>query len=157
MNMFDEARSLKCMLEARKMTQGELAKSLGVSTSYVANKLRLLRHTEDMQSAIAKSGITERHARALLQICDEEKRAVALARIINEKMTVERAEAMISIIAVSDTRLPRHAPCKESPVTLFLDSLKSSCDTLTSLGTSVKRSVRYTDNKLCIYITIDEN
>lgn len=156
MNMFDEARSLKCMLEARKMTQKELAKSLGVSTSYVANKLRLLRHTEDMQSVITESGITERHARALLQICNEEKRNAALARIIKEKMTVEQAEAMISIITDSIPKVPQTKVSTENPVTLFLDNLKSSCDTLTSLGTEVKRSIRYSGKKLCIYITIDE-
>ena len=42
MNMFDEARVIDGMIRMCKMTQGEVAKKLGVSQSYVGNKIRLL-------------------------------------------------------------------------------------------------------------------
>lgn len=156
MNMFEEAKALRCVIESRKMTQKELAKSLGMSASYVANKLRLLSLDEVSQKTIIEAGISERHARALLRINDDAVRAEALARILNEKMSVERAEAMIC------TLTDRQAPAlirAEDPacgVTRFLDSIKSSCEALASLGVDVERKIRYNHKKLCIYITVDE-
>ena len=61
MNMFDEARSMHGMIQMCKMTQSELAQKLGVSQSYVANKLRLLKFGEEMQKKITDSAISERH------------------------------------------------------------------------------------------------
>lgn len=156
MNMFDEARSLKCMIEARKMTQRELAKSLGVSTSYVANKLRLLTHSEKMQEMIAEASLTERHARALLRISGEADREAAFHRILNEKMSVERAEAMIETFV--ERERPRFIGRGDGcdGVTRFLDNLKASERALAALGVKVKQSMRYHEKQLCIYITIDE-
>ncbi len=156
MNMFDEAKSLKCMLEMRKTTQKELAKSLGVSTSYVANKLRLLQHTESMQKRIISSTVSERHARALLRIEDIEEREAVLSRIINEKMSVERTETLISIIADHEFSHSTKKTSDECCVNRFLDNLKSSCDTLSACGVSVRKTVRYNNEKLCIFITVDE-
>ena len=156
MNMFDEARSLKCMLESRKMTQKELARSLGVSASYVANKLRLLHHTEDMQRKIIDCRVSERHARALLRIAEHAEREEALSRIIAEGMSVERAEAMISIM--TDERAPAAIAesDKDHGLIRFLDNLTSSCNALSSIGINVNKSVRYIEKKLCIFISVDE-
>ena len=54
MNMFDEARSVRGMIEMCGITQSQMAKKLGVSQSYVANKLRLLSLTPDEADVIAK-------------------------------------------------------------------------------------------------------
>ena len=156
MNMFDEAKSLKIMLEARKMTQKELAKSLGVSPSYVANKLRLLSHTETMQKTIIENAVSERHARALLRIEDISERYTMLSRIINEKLSVERTEALISIVTSREAVHFLKTESRTASVARFLDNLKSSCEFLASQGVDVIKSVRYSDNKLRIYITIDE-
>ena len=43
MEMFDEARAMSGTLKLCNITQKELADRMGVSQSYVANKLRLLR------------------------------------------------------------------------------------------------------------------
>ena len=55
------------------MTQEELAKTMGKSQSAVANKLRLLSLPDEIQDALMKDKISERHARALLNIEDPEK------------------------------------------------------------------------------------
>ena len=82
MTMFEEAKSLYGMMKMRKMTQSETAKMLGVSQSYVANKLRLLQLDQKMQDRICESGLSERHARVLLRIKDEGLRREVLDKII---------------------------------------------------------------------------
>ena len=156
MNMFEEAKSIKYMITARKMTQKDMAKSLGVSPSYIANKLRLLAHTDDMQKRISDSGLSERHARALLRISDTVSREAALSRIIDEKMSVERAEAMIAITAEEESAVlvGKGDGCRG--VIRFLDNLKSATDSLASLGVEISRDIKYVDDKLRITITIKE-
>ena len=53
------------------MTQEELAKTMGKSQPMVANKLRLLALPEEVQDALIKNQISERHARSLLNIKDK--------------------------------------------------------------------------------------
>ena len=55
MNMFDEARAMSGTLLLCKITQRELAERLGVSQSYVANKIRLLSLSPDMEKKITES------------------------------------------------------------------------------------------------------
>jgi ParB family chromosome partitioning protein len=84
-------------MNMRKFNQKEMAKSLGVSPSYVANKLRLLKLSEDMQERITKSGLTERHARALLCLKNEKDRRSALDIICKEKLSVASTEALVDV------------------------------------------------------------
>ena len=95
MNMFDEARALRTMINMCSLTQGEIAKRMGVSQSYVANKIRLLNFSEYMQLLILEAHLTERHARLLLRIKDEELTRLAIDKIKTMKLNVRASEALI--------------------------------------------------------------
>ena len=94
MNMFEEARSIAGMMQMRDMTQEKLGEILGVSQSYVANKLRLLRFDEKTQNNILKSGLSERHARALLRLPEGEWGS-AIDKIREGKMSVMESEILV--------------------------------------------------------------
>ena len=55
------------------LTQEALAQRLGIGQSTVANKLRLLKLPQDVQDALLKKQITERHARSLIPLKSPEK------------------------------------------------------------------------------------
>ena len=59
-------------MKLHELTQEALAQRLGKGQSTVANKLRLLKLPEEIQQAIMKKRISERHARALMQIKEED-------------------------------------------------------------------------------------
>ena len=88
LNAIEEAKTYQKILEIDEMTQEELAKTMGKSQSAVANKLRLLSLPDEIQDALMKDKISERHARALLNIEDPEKQKEMLKKITTEKMTV---------------------------------------------------------------------
>lgn len=92
LNPVEEARTYQKILELDSMTQEELAKTMGKSQSAVANKLRLLTLPEEVQNALLKEQISERHARALLNLSDKDAQVEMLHRIIKEKMTVRKVE-----------------------------------------------------------------
>ena len=98
LNPLEEARTYQKILELDQMTQDSLAKTMGKSQSSVANKLRLLSLPDEIQIALLKEEISERHARALLNLDDSEKQKELLKRIINEKMSVRNLEEEIKNI-----------------------------------------------------------
>lgn len=91
----EEARSFKALLDKGYMTQEDLAKKMGLSQAAISNKLRLLTLAEPVQEAVLKENISERHARSLLKIKDENLQQSFLSRIINERLTVKQLEEEI--------------------------------------------------------------
>ena len=79
----------------RGLTQEEAARRLGKSQSAIANKLRILRLPPDVLERARESGLSERHARALLRLDDAEEQRMALDFIIDQRMTVAAAEEYI--------------------------------------------------------------
>lgn len=102
LNPIEEARTYQKILEIDQMTQEELAKTMGKSQSSVANKLRLLSLPDEVQEALLKEQISERHARALLNVTDNKKQSDLLKKIINNKMTVRALEDEINKLYPKD-------------------------------------------------------
>ncbi|MBO5211986.1 MAG: ParB/RepB/Spo0J family partition protein [Clostridia bacterium] len=95
LNMFEEAQAFESLIDTYGITQEQLAKKLSNSQSYIANKLRLLRLDKETREKILENQLTERHARALLKIRDENERAHVLEKIIEGGLNVTRSEELI--------------------------------------------------------------
>ncbi len=95
LSAIEEALAYQSILDSQNLTQEELAKQVGKSQSTVANKLRLLQLPITVQESIRKKEITERHARALLQLDTTEKRNKMLKEIVSKKLTVDETEKKI--------------------------------------------------------------
>lgn len=92
----EEAKSYKKLLDMSNITQEQLALKLGKKQSTIANKIRLLNLSPDVQDALMNNAISERHARSLLQIKNnDEKQKEVLKRIIEERLTVKETDELI--------------------------------------------------------------
>ena len=98
LSAIEEAKSYKKLLDRGYLTQDQLAKRLGVSQSSVANKVRLLNLTEEVQDALMSEKISERHARSLLQLSDSRTQIDMLNNIINNRLTVRQLDSEIKKI-----------------------------------------------------------
>lgn len=132
----EEARSYKNLLDKGYLTQSELAKKMGLSQSAIANKLRLLNLDEQVQEALLKNEISERHARSLLILPTHELQIEWLKRIINERMTVRDLDAALKNYLASQNSEPEEE--KEEPDiplvrSLDIDSIKKSATELPQL------------------------
>ena len=152
MEMFDEARAMSGTLKLCNITQKELADRMGVSQSYVANKLRLLSFSPYLEKLIIKHGISERHARALLRLDSEEDRLEVLEKIIARDLTVRECEALVDMKV--DTYAPTLIERAESAerIETFTETLKRSLTTLRSAGIDVTDTTSYYGNKM--YVTL---
>lgn len=95
LSAIEEAKSYKKILDMGGFTQEELAKRMGKGQSTIANKMRLLTLTNEVQAALMNNLISERHARCLLQVKDEEKQKEILNKIIAERMNVRDTDNYI--------------------------------------------------------------
>lgn len=95
LNAIEEAISYKRILDIGYMTQEQLAQKMGKSQSSIANKIRLLKLSDEVQDALMKKQISERHARSLLKLESQKKQNELLERIINERLTVRKTDEEI--------------------------------------------------------------
>jgi len=91
LSVVEEAEAYKKLLEIGGTTQNELAKSLGKSQSFIANKLRLLKLAPNVIKRLREGKITERHARAVLVLPDETQEEL-IEQVISQKLNVKQTE-----------------------------------------------------------------
>ena len=103
LSAIEEAKSYKKLLDRGYLTQEVLAKRLGISQSSVANKVRLLNLTEEVQDALMNEKISERHARSLLQLSNKEEQINMLNKIIDNRYTVRQLDAEIKKVLNKET------------------------------------------------------
>ena len=107
LSAIEEAKSYKIILDMGNFTQEALAKRMGKSQSTVANKMRLLTLTNEVQMALMNNLISERHARCLLQVKDEDKQKEVLNKIISERMNVRDTDEYIkNMLGIQKDSLP---------------------------------------------------
>lgn len=92
----EEAQSYKKILDMGYLTQEQLASRMGVAQSTIANKLRLLNLSIPVKEALLHNKISERHARSLLNIQDNNLQISMLNRIISERLTVRQTDEEIN-------------------------------------------------------------
>ena len=93
LNPIDEARAYEDLMKLNELTQTALAKDMGKSQSYIANKLRLLKLEPEVQSYLVSGTITARHGRAMLGLTPVEQSHV-LHEILQKKLSVKETEAI---------------------------------------------------------------
>ena len=94
LNAIEQAMAMRRIMRSENITQNELADRLGYKQSTVANKLRLLKLPDYIKKAISMGTITERHARALLNVPSDKLEEVYLT-ITNRNYNVSKTEEYI--------------------------------------------------------------
>ena len=154
LNVFEEAAAIASLIELHKLTQEEIAKELSLTQSAVANKLRLLRLSEDEKSTILENNLTERHARALLKLKDTEEREKALGYIIRHNLNVKQSEEYIEKLLSPEKN--------EEKATLFdhktlFSYLKRAVESSRRCGILVKTSHTETDSEIVYTVTFPKS
>ncbi len=94
LNPIEEALIYQRIINKENITQSELAKKLNLTQGTVANKIRLLKLPEFVKDLVVNNFLSERHARALLKVKDEDLENVC-NKIIEKKYTVKATESYI--------------------------------------------------------------
>ena len=149
LDFIEEAMGIQRLIQEHSMSQEQAARLLGKSQSAVANKLRLLRHSDAVLSAIRAAELTERHARALLKLHSEEQTLSAIAQIARQGMSVARAEKYIeSLLTEQEPKGPR------ANIGAFLNTLTQNLQKIQLSGIPAVSERRETESQIVLTITI---
>ena len=91
----EEAITYEKILKNSNITEEQLSEYIGKSQPFISNKLRLLKLPIEVQTALNNKKISEKHARTLLTISDNNKQLQLLEKIIKERLSVKELEYMI--------------------------------------------------------------
>lgn len=153
LTFFEEAEAINRLIIHFEMSQLEVATRLGLAQSTLSNKLRLLRLSEEHRNRIITARLTERHARALLRL-DDENRENALNFIIANALSLKESEEYIeNILNPQKEALPPEKPIRKyaiSDVRLFYNSLSKLVNTLQNAGLNAKTR-KYENDKYIEY------
>lgn len=92
LNALERAKAFKRLAEEFLLTNQEIAKRIGKSTSYVSNTLNLLALPDALKDGLLSGLIAEGHARALLAIRDHKVMVEVYKIVLRETASVRRAE-----------------------------------------------------------------
>lgn len=155
LHFLDEARACRRILDRQGLTQEALAALLGRSPSALANRLRLLKLADGVQAAIMDSGLSERHARALLPLRNAEDQLALLRLAAGEKWSVRRLEAQVQQkLKPSPAQLkPPRIRDRRLVVNAFRDTLRR----LKQAGVAASSRIEDREDGYDIIISISKN
>lgn len=156
----EEALAYQQLLELHSLTQEALAQRLGKGQSTVANKLRLLKLPTFVQEAILHREITERHARALIAVKDEQLQLQLIAATKEYDWNVRQLEEQIQQLLHPEE--PEAKPKKSKPklkaiskdVRIALNTIKQSLSMVSKTGIDLKTEEEDTDDYYQITVKI---
>lgn len=140
LTFMEEAEAIMHLVQEHKYTQEQIAQKLGKSQSAIANKIRILKLPESAKQIIKENGLTERHARALLRVPDEQLQSKILKTVCEKQLNVTQTDLLI------DRTLDRLAsPTNEKEgrikgvveLRMFLNTVNKAIDVVKKAGVPV--------------------
>lgn len=148
LDYIEEARGIDRLINKWHISQEEAANLLGRSQSSVANKLRLLKHSEAVLDALRQNDLTERHGRALLKIPTEQQKLSAIAMIVQQQMNVAKAEQYIHSLLQQEP--PRK---RRQNVNNFIRNLTQNLSKMQKNGICAVSERRETETEIVLTLT----
>lgn len=134
----EEAIAYQKLIDLHKLTQESLAQKLGKGQSTIANKLRLLNLPNTVQEFLLQRKVTERHARALLALKDEEMQLKMLEEVLEKDLNVKQTENRIKqILEAKEAPKPRKRVSFSKDTRLAINTVRQSIDMVMKNGLSI--------------------
>ncbi|GAB2537061.1 nucleoid occlusion protein [Gracilibacillus alcaliphilus] len=155
LTVIEEAAAYEKLIEMHNLTQEALAQRLGKSQSTIANKMRLLKLPEEVKEAILKKTITERHARALIALKNEEQQLKILLQIIEKELNVKQTEALIER-QLADKKTPKKPRLKgiNKDMRIAMNTIRQSLNMVSDTGIDLETNEQEHDDYYQITIKI---
>lgn len=130
LNPIEEAQAYRRLADEYKLTQDQIAESVGKDRSSVANFMRLLKLPREVRENLAAGALSMGHARALLSLPDEQAQLRVSREVVARSLSVRETEAMVK--RETEPAAPREEKQKDVHTRAAEDKLRFA------LGTRVR-------------------
>ncbi len=144
LSYMEEAEGYSNLINEHGFTQEELAQKIGKSQSTIANKIRLLKLSPLIKKILSDNNLTERHARALLKLHDEQLQLKVLRLVCERGLNVKKTEELVerAIDKYSKNLKQRTSEKKMTKaikdVRIFVNTIKQAIDIMRQSGVNAK-------------------
>ena len=156
LSFFEEAEGFARLLHEFSFTQEALARRMGISQSALANKLRLLKLPQAVQQVISKEQLTERHARVLLRLKEEQLQLRALQKIVAQGLNVRQTDELIRTMLE-----PKQKSEKKAGITgivrdarIYLNTIRKATKQMESSGLGIRIDEEQEDDYVLLHIRV---
>lgn len=143
LGFFEEAEGICNLMKDFSYTQEEVARVLGKGQSTIANKIRVLKLSPVVKNMISENDLTERHARALLRIDDENLQMEILNKVVKFGLNVKRTEELIEQALNNREEKEKEIVInrKTDNIRLFKNTIKKAVEQMQILGIETEYSM----------------
>ena len=136
LHYLEEAEGYEKLVNTFHLTQESMAIRVGKKQSTIANKLRLLRLPSPVRKKLHDSDLTERHARVLLKLENEDLQKAVLQKVLKGHLNVRQTEALVEKILKEAGKLNQKKPrfVVVNDVRIYLNSIKEIMETVKTSG-----------------------
>lgn len=144
LSYMDEAEGYNNLINEHGFTQEELAQKVGKSQSTIANKIRLLRLPPLVKKMLSDNNLTERHARALLKLHDEQLQLKVLKHVCERGLNVKKTEELVEkaierCLNREKGKLPERKFTKAiKDIRIFVNTIKQAIDLMRKSGVNAR-------------------
>ena len=151
LNFMEEAEAYYNLINDHKFTQEELAKRMGKKQSTIANKLRLLKLSDKVRILCLENNLTERHARALLSLPNEELQLKVVKKVIANSLNVKKTEELINteLLKLAGEQMKKRKGKGVLPGKLYVNTIKQVLNKF-----NIPAEYKLQDKEECIEITV---
>ena len=136
LHYLEEAEGYEKLVNTFHLTQESMAIRVGKKQSTIANKLRLLRLPGSVRKKLHDSDLTERHARVLLKLENEDLQKAVLQKVLKGHLNVRQTEALVEKTLKEAGKLNQKKPrfVIVNDVRIYLNSIKEIMETVKTSG-----------------------
>ena len=148
LDYIEQAQGLARLMQQYHLTQEQAARRVGKSQSAIANKLRLLKLSEPVLALLRASGLSERHARALLRIEDE---------AAQNGWTVAKTERYIDELCAKSSQKAKLGHFVLRDMRVFFNTINHQLDLIRAAGVDAGTEQRETEHEIVLTIRIPKS
>ncbi len=154
LNFIEEAEAYFNLINDHRFTQDELAKRMGKKQSTIANKLRILKLSHKVRETCLDNKLTERHARALLSLPNEDLQLNVINKVIKNSLNVKATEELINkeLLKIAGEELNNKDKKRVKsvfPAKLYVNTIKQVFDKF-----NIPAEYKFKDDEEFIQITV---
>lgn len=143
LSYMEEAEGYRNLIREHGLTQEELAQKIGKSQSTIANKIRLLRLSPAVKKILAENNLSERHARALLKLDNEQLQIKVLQKVCEKGLNVRKTEELVQKALEKYCSQPKseekgRVTKNIKDIRIFVNTIRQAIDTMKKSGVNAR-------------------